>query len=141
MPMKPDFDKLMMTKANVSLTGYTTTMGDIDLPVNWNIRTIIETLEVIYRLKSTQYGDFQDNFPAKDSDFMRSLKLYCEMNRKYTRLGHMMMDVERGQFDAGDKRVEFSLENLIDIYTDIALYAILGLETIGLKMASCDDNP
>ena len=88
--------------------------------VNPEFVAIVEKLISVHAGKSLLYGDYIDNRDEKDS--VAIFEHYNDIKRKFIRVENFYTRTVIGE--------QVDIKELIDTYTDLAVYSILGLQLI-----------
>lgn len=111
------FDDFLVKRSG--LTDEEIAKGKPDL----NFERILKGLCDIHRGKEALYGNYLETH-GKDPDAFFLTQHFCDLKRKYVRAENFIK-----QFDPKDKD-GIQLEQLIDTYSDMAVYAVMGIQAV-----------
>ena len=119
--------KILLARAGI--TPELIAAGAEDVPFD----QIMDALMDIHKGKSALYGNYMETHGAKDDpELFCLMEHYCDIRREWLRAENFIKKSAAGE--------DIALEELLDTFSDMAVYSALGIQLVFKLMARKDEE-
>lgn len=110
----------------IARSGLSEELFEMDVKPDFDFREILRALQKIHKGKSILYGNYMETH-GDENDKLSIIQHYCDIKRKWVRIDNFVKALL-------EDNEAIPLEELLDTYSDMAVYSALGIQLVSHLM-------